>query len=30
VAPAPYRDADTRMDDFWREVEAILKKEGIE
>lgn len=25
-----YRDADTLMDDFWREVEALLKKEGIE
>jgi Family of unknown function (DUF6516) len=25
-----YRNADTLMDDFWREVEAILKKEGIE
>ena len=25
-----YRDADTLMDDFWREVEAILKKEGVE
>lgn len=25
-----YRDADTLIDDFWREVEAILKKEGIE
>ena len=24
-----YRDADTLIDDFWREVEAILKKEGI-
>ena len=26
----PSGDADTLMDDFWREVEAILKKEGIE
>jgi len=25
-----YRDADTLMDDFWREVEAMLKKEGVE
>jgi hypothetical protein len=25
-----YRDADTLMDDFWREVEAILKREGVE
>jgi hypothetical protein len=25
-----YRDAETLMDDFWREVEAILKKEGVE
>jgi hypothetical protein len=25
-----YRDADTLLEDFWREVEAILKKEGIE
>lgn len=25
-----YRDADTLMDDFWREVEAVLKREGIE
>lgn len=25
-----YRDAETLLDDFWREVEAILKKEGIE
>ncbi len=30
VRPYAYRDADTLMDDFWREVEAILKKEGIE
>jgi hypothetical protein len=28
--PYAYRDADTLMDDFWREVDAILKKEGIE
>jgi hypothetical protein len=25
-----YRDADTLLEDFWREVEAILKKEGVE
>ena len=30
MRPYAYRDADTLMDDFWREVEAILKKEGIE
>jgi hypothetical protein len=30
VRPYAYRDADTLMDDFWREVEAILKKEGVE
>jgi len=30
VRPYGYRDADTLMDDFWREVEAMLKKEGIE
>lgn len=25
-----FRNAETLMDDFWREVHAILKKEGIE
>ena len=30
VRPYAYRDADTLMDDFWREVEANLKKEGVE
>jgi hypothetical protein len=30
VRPYPYRDADTLMGDFWREVEAIRKKEGVE
>lgn len=25
-----YRDAETLMVDFWREVEAFLKKEGVE
>lgn len=30
VRPYRYRDAETLMDDFWREVNAILKQEGIE
>ena len=30
VRPYSYRAAETLMDDFWREVEAILKKEGVE
>ena len=30
VRPYAYRDADTLMSDFWREVEAILKARGIE
>jgi len=30
VRPYAYRDADTLMDDFWHEVEAILKREGVE
>jgi hypothetical protein len=30
VRPYHYRDADTLLDDFGREVEAILRKEGIE
>jgi hypothetical protein len=30
VRPYVYRDADTLIDDFWREVEAILKKAGVE
>ena len=30
VRPYAYRDADTLMDDFWREVEAILTREGVE
>ena len=25
-----YRNADTLIDDFWREVEALLKREGVE
>jgi hypothetical protein len=27
VRPYPYRDADTLIDDFWREAAAILKRE---
>lgn len=30
VRPYAYRDADPLMDDFWREVEAVLKREGVE
>jgi len=30
VRPYTYRDAETLMDDSWREVDAILKTEGIE
>jgi hypothetical protein len=30
VRPYDYRDAGTLIDDFWREVDAILKREGIE
>jgi Family of unknown function (DUF6516) len=30
VRPYVYRDADTLIDDFWREVEAILRKAGVE
>jgi hypothetical protein len=30
VRPYVYRDANTLMDDFWREVAAILKKKGIQ
>ena len=30
VRPYIYSDADTLADDFWREVDAVLKKEGIE
>jgi hypothetical protein len=30
VRPYVYRDADTLIDDFWREVEATVKKAGIE
>ena len=28
VRPYRYRDADTLMDDFWREVAAIVRKAG--
>jgi hypothetical protein len=28
--PYRFRDAETLMDDFWREVNAIMKREGIE
>jgi len=30
VRPYAYRDADSLLDDFWREVDAFLKKRGIE
>jgi|SRR5262245_8706804 len=30
VRPYVYRGADALIDDFWREVETILKKAGIE
>lgn len=30
VRPYSYRDADSLVDDFWREVEAVLRKRGIE
>ncbi len=30
VRPYHYRDADTLLEDLTREVEAILRKEGIE
>jgi hypothetical protein len=30
VRPYVYRDADTLIDDFWREVADILRKAGIE
>ena len=30
IRPYVYRDADTLIDDFWREVAAILKKAGVE
>jgi hypothetical protein len=30
VRPYAYRDADSLLDDFWREVGTVLKKRGIE
>ena len=30
VRPYTYRDAESLLEDFWREVDAILKKRGIE
>jgi hypothetical protein len=30
VRPYVYRSAETLLEDFWREVETILRKEGIE
>jgi hypothetical protein len=30
VRPYVYRDADTLIDDFWREVAAIVRKAGRE
>jgi Family of unknown function (DUF6516) len=30
IRPYQYRDADALLDDFFREVEAILRNEGIE
>jgi hypothetical protein len=30
VRPYAYRDAESLLDDFWREVDAFLKKRGIE
>jgi hypothetical protein len=30
VRPYAYRDAESLLEDFWREVDAILKKRGIE
>ena len=30
VRPYVYRDAETLLDDFWREVSVILTKEGNE
>ncbi len=28
--PYAYRDAETLLEDFWREVETTLRKEGLE
>jgi hypothetical protein len=30
VRPYAYRGAESLLEDFWREVDAILKKRGIE
>jgi hypothetical protein len=30
VRPYTYRDAESLLEDFWREVDAILKRRGIE
>ena len=30
VRPYAYRDAESLLEDFWREVDAVLKKRGIE
>jgi hypothetical protein len=30
IRPYAYRDADTLLDDFWREVRAILKAAGVQ
>jgi hypothetical protein len=30
VRPYAYRDAESLLDDFWREVDAVLKRRGIE
>lgn len=30
VRPYPFVDANSLVDDFWREVEAILRKEGVQ
>jgi hypothetical protein len=29
VQPYAYRDAESLLEEFWREVDAILKKRGI-
>jgi hypothetical protein len=30
VRPYAYRDAESLLEDFWREVDTVLKKRGIE
>ena len=30
VRPYPHRSADDLLDDFWNEVAAVLRREGIE